>query len=555
VALSQSGASYEVSIDKVVNHFDTQCIASIVCSGSTVMGLTGLPPIMAPSSPKSLRSRMLEEMKEVNIAKHEAEVAAEAEKPVHVTTALELVQETILEPASNIPAEFRDLTSLWDASAPEKAPPLLGSVALPILDPTMSAKKKEGSGSMQLALGADSGDQTALSVAVVPSAQETGVSLQPPLRPTLQANLNEMIHDLGEGQLVANFYEKPPSTVVAEIGDQLQESKGDANVMFEWVKDVADNIDRVQKEKDALLLRKAALDEENARQNKAYEEACLKRASLENSLTKVIGKADAEMLQIMESEAWNNAQAENRNVKEEVDRLRAALKLIKQQGDEMVKEEADAVLADASLELEVTKMTYQGIARTSPGRKKWKITEGDAFFSVVKQEKLREDEAKRLEEEQAEITNLKAKELAMETQLQESHRARLDAKKEELKAKSAMEGAQAKVSHLDQRLQGAIASLPAAVQAIEGEDEGPAAYKAYMRDHEARTAHHKVARLREQLAEAEQQQDEAELAYKAKVGAAASVPSRSPAMDMGTVPKGTWFKTGASGKLTLSSLN
>jgi len=345
----------------------------------------------------------------------------------------------------------------------------------------------------------------------------------------VQAEVDEMMWSLGEDNLPATFSEHAPSGAIGQLSDQLKESKGDANVMFEWVQDVSNSIDRVKEEHTALLVRKAGLLEERDKQARRLSELSTSNASLSKALDKAQQGQQQDQKQLLASQEWYDAKRRNKGLTEEVEKLRHALQMVRQQGEELALMEADEVVEEEE-ELEdgykamqnsrMASLLRKGVKKTMPSR-------GDALAAVATSA-VKKARAHR----------------AQANQQQAQMMQQINSKKEELRSQAAAAEAQTHMDLLQRKLNEAerlrleASQVAQATPAPEGEDAGPAMYKSYMAEQRLREATQKVEGLQKELEPASRTAQEANAVYAMQQGITSSLEARSP----------------AGGKLTMSAL-
>ena len=217
---------------------------------------------------------------------------------------------------------------------------------MPILGPKLGLSQKEpeedltSPSKLRLQPASDGlGRELSLSVAMAPDALEPHAPRHQALHgaeslpPHLQAKMDEFTRSLG---LAVPPPVEPPSrqrasAEVAELADQLKESRGDANVLLEWVQDLTRDSERVKAERDHLLVRKNALQVENNAELATLHELEHRNKSLKKSLESATAKASAEEKGMLAQSSWLQACEKNRALRADLEKLRGALTMVRQQ--------------------------------------------------------------------------------------------------------------------------------------------------------------------------------------------------------------------------------
>jgi len=379
VVLTQSGASHAIRPggEVVSSPLDRQSLSTLCCCGDTVMGIAGQPEGSAePAAPEWLGPRIslgsaVPMSIDVISSNHFSATIVESptkESPSHPGEGGPASRPTEVDPEPetasglSLPAEFRDLAHLWDASSSQRAPPLPKEPDLPILNPRLRPTKKNPSQELlapaQLQLQSAShglGREVSMSVTMKPEALEPHTARHEALYGAeslpahLQAKMDDFTRSIGLGASREELpSRKRASAGVAELADQLEESKGDANVLLEWVQDLTKDSERVKHERDELLVRKNALQVENEQETATLGQLAHRNRSLKISLDNAMAKASAEERGMLDHPSWLQACDKNKRLRADLDNLKKALTMVKQDGGTIAKDAADAIVAKHS---------------------------------------------------------------------------------------------------------------------------------------------------------------------------------------------------------------
>lgn len=253
----------------------------------------------------------------------------------------------------------------------------------------------------------------------------------------------------------------------------------------------------VESERDTLRARYSQLQSTEAKEQRQLEELQKKNRSLEKSLTQTMSTCSEDELDTINRTRpeFEKAKVLNAGLHDEVKKLREALKMIRAEGAEMAKDEADSVLADSWHEFQNVQEQYSSIKKATVGRKKWDLT------SPRSQSRLA-----------SVVTAAQSNE---EVQKQELMRLEtIRAKRDEHEARERVQVAQVAVEEIESQL----GQLPgeSAINMRDGEDEGAKLYKQYMQAQRTRKHTQQESMLQTSLKEAKNWAQEATENYDAK---------------------------------------